>query len=166
MGKLAVGVQQKVEILKALYMNARILIMDEPTAVLTPQESDTLMQFIRDFTKQGNSVIFITHKMKEVMQAADRIVVMRAGIVVDALEKADATESLLARLMIGQDVEPEHRRRRSDWMAQSRFWNCGRSSCSQSMRLRFWIMSALQSMQARSSVSPASAATDRTSYAI
>ena len=108
-GKLAVGVQQKVEILKALYMNARILIMDEPTAVLTPQESDTLMQFIRDFTKQGNSVIFITHKMKEVMQAADRIVVMRAGIVVDALEKADATESLLARLMIGQDVEPEHR---------------------------------------------------------
>ena len=109
MGKLAVGVQQKVEILKALYMNARILIMDEPTAVLTPQESDTLMQFIRDFTKQGNSVIFITHKMKEVMQAADRIVVMRAGIVVDALEKADATESLLARLMIGQDVEPEHR---------------------------------------------------------
>ena len=67
------------------------------------------MQFIRDFTKQGNSVIFITHKMKEVMQAADRIVVMRAGIVVDALEKADATESLLARLMIGQDVEPEHR---------------------------------------------------------
>ena len=108
-GKLAVGVQQKVEILKALYMNARILIMDEPTAVLTPQESDTLMQFIRDFTKQGNSVIFITHKMKEVMQAADRIVVMRAGIVVDALEKADATESLLARLMIGQDIEPEHR---------------------------------------------------------
>ena len=111
-------------------------------------------------------MIFITHKMKEVMQAADRIVVMRAGIVVDALEKADATESLLARLMIGQDVEPEHRPAPVRLDGAEPVLNCGRSSCSQSMRLRFWIMSALQSMQARSSVSPASAATDRTSYAI
>ena len=75
-GSLAVGIQQKVEILKALYLNARILIMDEPTAVLTPQESETLMQFIKDFASRGNSVIFITHKMKEVMEVADRIVVM------------------------------------------------------------------------------------------
>jgi simple sugar transport system ATP-binding protein len=63
-GELAVGVQQKIEILKALYLNASILIMDEPTAVLTPQEAEVLMQFIRDFTKEGNSVIFITHKLR------------------------------------------------------------------------------------------------------
>ena len=108
-GDLAVGVQQKIEILKALYINASILIMDEPTAVLTPQESELLMQFIQDFTKQGNSVVFITHKLKEVMEVADRIVVMRNGVVVDTVRREETDERQLARLMIGQDIVPPER---------------------------------------------------------
>lgn len=108
-GQLAVGQQQKIEILKALYINTSILIMDEPTAVLTPQESENLMQFIKDFTAKGNSVVFITHKMKEVMEVADRVVVMRNGIVVDTLNKADTSEEELARLMIGQPIIPPAR---------------------------------------------------------
>ena len=103
---LAVGVQQKVEIMKALYINARILIMDEPTAVLTPQESDTLMRFIKKFTENGNSVIFITHKLKEVMEVADRIVVMRDGRVAGNLRKDETDEQELSRLMMGEDVIP------------------------------------------------------------
>ena len=76
---LTVGEQQKVEILKALYLDANLLIMDEPTAVLTPQEIDTLMEFVKDYSRQGNAVIFITHKLKEVMHVANRIIVMRSG---------------------------------------------------------------------------------------
>ncbi|KUO49557.1 MAG: heme ABC transporter ATP-binding protein [Desulfitibacter sp. BRH_c19] len=101
---LAVGVQQKVEILKALHQKANLLIMDEPTAVLTPQESDSLMQFIRDYTAQGNSVIFITHKLKEVMSVADRIVVMRAGKVCGDIKRDETDEMELSKLMIGRDL--------------------------------------------------------------
>ncbi len=101
---LAVGVQQKVEILKALHQRANLLIMDEPTAVLTPQESESLMQFIRDFTAQGNSVIFITHKLKEVMSVADRIVVMRAGKVCGDIKRDETDEMELSKLMIGRDL--------------------------------------------------------------
>ncbi len=101
---LAVGVQQKVEILKALYLNTRLLIMDEPTAVLTPQESDTLMQFVRNFTANGNSVIFITHKLREVMEVADRIIVMRSGVVTGDLIRKDTNEHELSRLMIGKEL--------------------------------------------------------------
>ena len=100
--ELDVGVQQKVEILKALYLNANLLIMDEPTAVLTPQESDKLMEFVKSFTDKGNSVIFITHKLKEVMQVADRIIVMRNGVVCGDLKCEDTNESELSRLMIGK----------------------------------------------------------------
>lgn len=106
--ELDVGVQQKVEILKALYLNANLLIMDEPTAVLTPQESDKLMEFVKSFTDKGNSVIFITHKLKEVMQVADRIIVMRNGVVCGDLKCEDTNESELSRLMIGKDlVQPQ-----------------------------------------------------------
>lgn len=105
-GELAVGQQQKIEILKALYINTNILIMDEPTAVLTPQESYNLMQFIKNFTAKGNSVVFITHKMKEVMEVADRVVVMRNGEVVADLRREDTNEQELARLMIGQEIVP------------------------------------------------------------
>ena len=108
-GELAVGQQQKIEILKALYIDTNILIMDEPTAVLTPQESDNLMQFIKNFTAKGKSIVFITHKMKEVMEVADRVVVMRNGVVVDTLNKADTNEEELARLMIGQQIVPPAR---------------------------------------------------------
>ncbi len=99
-GNLAVGVQQKVEILKALYLNARILIMDEPTAVLTPQEADVLMAFIKEFSAKGNSVIFITHKMKEVMAVADRIIVMRSGEIAGNVLAKDTSEIELARMMM------------------------------------------------------------------
>ena len=104
-GDLPVGMQQKVEIMKALYRNTRILIMDEPTAVLMPQEIDTLMEFIRSFVAQGNSVFFITHKMREVMQVADRIVIMRNGEVSGTVSKAEVQMADLARLMIGHDLE-------------------------------------------------------------
>ena len=99
-GDLAVGVQQKVEILKALYLKTSLLIMDEPTAVLTPQEADTLMDFVKEYTAGGNSVIFITHKMKEVMEVADRIIVMRNGRLTGNLGAKDTDEVELARLMM------------------------------------------------------------------
>ena len=116
-GELAVGQQQKIEILKALYINTSILIMDEPTAVLTPQESDNLMQFIKSFTAKGNSIVFITHKMKEVMEVADRIVVMRNGVVVDDVRREDTNEQELARLMIGQQIVPPERTESDDYMS-------------------------------------------------
>ena len=103
-GDLAVGVQQKVEIVKALYLKTRLLIMDEPTAVLTPQETDKLMQFVIDFTRAGNSVIFITHKLKEVMEIADNIVVMRSGMVAGNVCKKDTNERELSQLMIGKEL--------------------------------------------------------------
>lgn len=101
---LPVGVQQKVEILKTLYQEARILIMDEPTAVLTPQEAQKLMDFIRDFAAKGNSVVFISHKLQEVMQVADRIVVMRSGEVYGDVKKTETSEKELSRLMVGRDI--------------------------------------------------------------
>ena len=106
--ELDVGIQQKVEILKALYLNASLLIMDEPTAVLTPQESDKLMEFVKQYTAKGNAVIFITHKLKEVMEVADRIIVMRNGKVCGDLKAEDTNETELSRLMIGEDlVQPD-----------------------------------------------------------
>lgn len=102
--KLAVGQQQKIEILKALYLNVNILILDEPTAVLTPQESETLMSFIKSYVKKGNSVIFITHKLKEVMEVASRVVVMRNGIVVGERQREELEEHDLAKLMIGEEI--------------------------------------------------------------
>ena len=104
-GKLPVGVQQRVEILKALYRNAHVLIMDEPTAVLTPQETDKLFQFVRDFRKHGNSVIFITHKLNEVMEIADRITVLRDGKVVGNVRREEASEKKLAYMMVGRDLQ-------------------------------------------------------------
>jgi simple sugar transport system ATP-binding protein len=103
---LPVGDQQKVEILKALYLKTRLLIMDEPTAVLTPQETANLMVFVKEFVKEGNAVIFITHKLKEVMEVADRIVVMRNGKKCGDIEKSQTDEKQLARLMIGKDLAP------------------------------------------------------------
>src|SRR4051794_23679466 len=80
---LSVGQQQRVEIVKALYRNARILILDEPTAVLTPQEADDLFVVLRELVAAGTSIIFISHKLREVLEIADRIVVLRRGVVVD-----------------------------------------------------------------------------------
>lgn len=102
---LPVGMQQRVEILKALIRKACILIMDEPTAVLTPQETDRLFDFVREFRSSGNSVVFITHKLNEVMNIADRITVLRAGRTVGSIPKVEASESALARMMVGRDLE-------------------------------------------------------------
>ena len=103
---LPVGVQQKVEILKALFQKAQLLIMDEPTAVLTPQEAVKLMDFVRQFAAAGHSVVFITHKLKEVMEVADRIIVMRNGEVHGDVARADTDERELSTLMIGRELPP------------------------------------------------------------
>ena len=101
---ISVGQQQRVEILKALYRKADILILDEPTAVLTPQEADELFGILRNLTREGMSIIFISHKLNEVLQIADRITVLRRGKRVDTLPGEGATEAGLARLMVGREV--------------------------------------------------------------
>lgn len=101
---LPVGTQQRVEIIKALYRNADILILDEPTAVLTPQEANELFRIMRDLTAQGVSIIFITHKLKEVLAVADRIGVLRGGRMVGTAEPQTSTEASLAELMVGRSV--------------------------------------------------------------
>ena len=101
---LPVGVQQRVEIVKALYRNARILVLDEPTAVLTPQEAEDLFRVMRELTQRGVSIIFITHKLQEVLEIADSITVMRRGRVVGTAEPQEVTQQDLAAMMVGRDV--------------------------------------------------------------
>jgi simple sugar transport system ATP-binding protein len=101
---ISVGRQQRVEILKALYRGADILILDEPTAVLTPQEATELFGVLRSLTEQGLSIIFISHKLNEVLSISDRITVLRRGQKVETLATAGATEESLARLMVGREV--------------------------------------------------------------
>jgi len=101
---LPVGLQQQVEILKALYREARILILDEPTAVLTPQETRGLFRFLRDFAAKGNATVFISHKLDEVMEICDRMSVMRDGRMVGTVERADTDQRRLANMMVGRDV--------------------------------------------------------------
>jgi general nucleoside transport system ATP-binding protein len=101
---LPVGAQQRVEIIKALSRQAKVLVLDEPTAVLTPQETDELMEIMRQLSKEGTSIIFITHKLREVRAVANRIVVMRQGTIAgSALPTASNSE--LASLMVGREVE-------------------------------------------------------------
>ncbi|NPV87500.1 MAG: ABC transporter ATP-binding protein [Anaerolineae bacterium] len=102
---LPVGVQQRVEIIKLLYRKADILILDEPSAVLTPQEVGELFKIMRSLTEQGKSIIFITHKLREVLEIADRITVIRAGKVIGTTRPQEADESTLARMMVGREVE-------------------------------------------------------------
>ncbi len=101
---LPVGVQQRVEIIKLLYREAEILIFDEPTAVLTPQEADELFVIMRSLAKQGKSIIFITHKLREVLEVADRIMVIRRGAVVGEADPKVADRSKLAEMMVGREV--------------------------------------------------------------
>ncbi len=102
--ELPVGVQQRVEILKALYREAQVLILDEPTAVLTPQETDELFAVMRSLKAGGKSVIFITHKLKEVLAVADRITVLRGGKVMGTTTPKAASEGELASMMVGRAV--------------------------------------------------------------
>ncbi len=101
---ITVGQQQRVEILKALYRGADILILDEPTAVLTPQEALELFEILNRFVAEGMSVIFISHKLNEVLEIADRITVLRRGKKVDTIPREGATEASLAKMMVGREV--------------------------------------------------------------
>jgi ABC-type uncharacterized transport system ATPase subunit len=101
---LPVGVQQRVEIIKTLYREAEILILDEPTAVLTPQETEELFEIMRGLVAQGKSIIFITHKLKEVMTIADRVIVLRNGRVTGQTTPAESSEEELAEMMVGREV--------------------------------------------------------------
>ena len=104
-GSLSVGWQQRVEILKALYRDARILVLDEPTAVLTPQETDEIFDVLRRLAQQGHSILFISHKLYEVLEIADRITVIRRGKVVGERIPSETNEADLAELMVGRAVE-------------------------------------------------------------
>jgi ABC-type uncharacterized transport system ATPase subunit len=103
-GDLPVGAQQRVEIIKVLYRQADILILDEPTAVLTPQEVEGLFKVMRSLVASGKSVIFITHKLKEVLTIADKITVLRGGRVVGTVDTKDASQEKLAAMMVGREV--------------------------------------------------------------
>lgn len=108
-GQLSVGERQRVEILKALYRDAKILVLDEPTAVLTPKETDILFENVKSMTARGLSVIFISHKLKEVLKFSDRIVVLREGKKVGELLTSDANEKIIAKLMVGENTSVKKR---------------------------------------------------------
>lgn len=101
---ISVGMQQRVEILKMLYRDNEILIFDEPTAVLTPQEIDELMEIMRQFTKEGKSILFITHKLNEIMAVADRCTVLRKGKYIGTVDIKDTTKEELSKMMVGRNV--------------------------------------------------------------
>jgi len=101
---LPIGVQQRVEILKLLYRNARLLILDEPTAVLTPQETASLFVVLRQLVSMGHSVVIVTHKLHEILEISDRVTIMRDGRVVGSVETKNSSKDELARLMVGRDV--------------------------------------------------------------
>jgi general nucleoside transport system ATP-binding protein len=103
--QLSVGEQQRVEILKALYQEARILILDEPTAVLTPSEADALFATVRRMAEEGRTVIFISHKLHEVKAVSDRVTVLRGGKTIATASTADATPQSLAELMVGREID-------------------------------------------------------------
>ncbi|MGB1829845.1 MAG: ATP-binding cassette domain-containing protein, partial [Paracoccaceae bacterium] len=103
-GRLTVGERQRVEILKALYRNVRILVLDEPTAVLTPQEADTLFENIAAMAAEGLAVIFISHKLREVLAFSHRIAVLRLGKNVGEMATSEADEQKIARMMVGSET--------------------------------------------------------------
>src|SRR5690554_1251918 len=111
--KISVGMQQRVEILKMLYRENEILIFDEPTAVLTPQEIDELMDIMRGFAKEGKSIIFITHKLNEIMEVADRCTVLRKGKSVETVEVANTNKVELSNMMVGRDIDFEIKKKES-----------------------------------------------------
>lgn len=103
--EITVGMQQRTEILKMLYRDNEILIFDEPTAVLTPQEIDELMQIMRNLAAEGKSILFITHKLNEIMAVADRCSVLRKGKYIGTVNVADTTKEELSKMMVGRDVK-------------------------------------------------------------
>ncbi|NPV77383.1 MAG: ABC transporter ATP-binding protein [Anaerolineae bacterium] len=111
--EISVGMQQKIEILKALYKGAELLILDEPTSVLTPQESQELFKMLGDLNKKGTTIIFISHKLNEVMQISDRISVLRDGKLVATVNKSETDHHELSKLMVGREVEEEYEKKES-----------------------------------------------------
>jgi general nucleoside transport system ATP-binding protein len=110
---LGVGAQQRVEILRALFRGAKVLVLDEPTAVLTAQESQDLFRVLRALKQDGTSIVFISHKLNEVLDVSDRVTVLRRGKKIDTVQTEGSTERSLARLMVGREVllrvdKPEH----------------------------------------------------------
>ena len=102
---ITVGMQQRTEILKMLYRDNDILIFDEPTAVLTPQEIEELMQIMKSLAKEGKSILFITHKLNEIMQVADRCSVLRKGAYIGTVDVKNTTKEELSNMMVGRDVK-------------------------------------------------------------
>jgi len=111
---LDVGIQQRVEIVKSLYRGAEILVLDEPTAVLTPQEVEGLFEVMDELTASGHSLVFITHKLDEALTAADEITVLRDGAAVGTVGTDDTTEQELARMMVGREIDFDRRPRETD----------------------------------------------------
>ena len=103
--EMSVSQKQTVEIVKMLYRGANILILDEPTAVLTPQETDRLFQVLRNMRDQGHSIIIITHKLNEVLSLSDRVAVLRKGHSVGSIQTSEATEKSLTEMMVGRRVD-------------------------------------------------------------
>ncbi len=159
--EITVGQQQRVEILKALYRRADILILDEPTAVLTPPEATELFGILRTLVREGMSVIFISHKLNEVLEIADRITVVRRGKKIDTVPREGATEEGLARAMVGREVllrvsgHPPHP---ASGCSRSRAWRCVTTATS-----RLSGMSRSTCARGRSSASPVWTATARAS---
>src|SRR5690606_12989173 len=106
---LTVGEQQKVEILKMLYRNSDILIFDEPTAVLTPQEIDELIEIMKGFAKEGKTVILITHKLEEIKRAANKCTILRRGKVIDTVDVKSVTKNQLAEMMVGRVLNQKYK---------------------------------------------------------
>ena len=102
---ITVGMQQRTEIIKMLYRDNDILIFDEPTAVLTPQEIEDLMQIMKKLAKEGKSILFISHKLNEIMEVADRVTVLRRGKCIGTVNVKDTNEKELSRMMVGRDVQ-------------------------------------------------------------
>ena len=125
---ITVGMQQRVEILKMLYRDNEILIFDEPTAVLTPQEIEELMQIMRGLTKEGKSILFISHKLNEIMEVSDRVTVLRKGKYIGTVNTSETTKEELSRMMVGRPVQlvvdKDARQAR-----QSRCWRLKTSPC-------------------------------------
>ena len=104
---ITVGMQQRVEILKMLYRDNEILIFDEPTAVLTPQEIDELMATMKEFAKEGKSILFISHKLNEIMEVSDRVTVLRKGRYIGTVDTKDTDKQSLSDMMVGRSVQLE-----------------------------------------------------------
>ncbi|RQW77920.1 MAG: ATP-binding cassette domain-containing protein, partial [Methanothrix sp.] len=106
--EISVGMQQKIEILKSLYKGVRLMILDEPTSILTPQESQELFSMLNDLKQKGTTIIFISHKLNEVMQISDRISVLRDGKLIATVNKNETTPRELSKLMVGREVSGEY----------------------------------------------------------